>query len=506
MADTPDEPPAGDYNPVGGEPPEIPVPQYFRWCSPTTPFSIGFFVLGMCILAYGLVSSLTNMNEGPLLLAAIGSLIGSLATPGSMSGVIGKAAGGGEIDEDYWNVRPFPPMNHEDWHLDRLTWDEDSGDWLSNPLARFEQDGPKVVVTKEGEEWVVNIEGKDPERVATAAEADKLMREEIKDADSDNTQELLFSEHPRHARFRAMYNATPPMISSKFLWQAISVLLVFSMWWGTPKEPRGELIPVMIGIIVIGFILIVVTHFLNRSALEAWDTVSSIVKFLDAGHNELVGQVRPADFEPLEVFTVDNYRNKSWAFNDLVAWSWSYSVHLRIKETYIDNEGKRQTRYVYRWRTIRSDSDARKFLLHDGSGGVVVDLISFEDISWGSVLWSRNQPGSKPGNPPYRAGRNEKVMEHSWVLHGLKIGDPVYVMARIKNRTDGDELRGMVSENASRLHHNLVAVGEDAPRRHAMISKGTELGVLKARSSGIDRFGGATLLIMTTLIVMVMSL
>jgi hypothetical protein len=240
--------------------------------------------------------------------------------------------------------------------------------------------------------------------------------------------------------------------------------------------------------------------------LEAWDTVSSIVKFLDAGHNELVGQVRPADFEPLEVFTVDNYQNKSWAFNDLVAWSWSYSVHLRIKETYIDNEGKRQTRYVYRWRTIRSDSDARKFLLHDGSGGVVVDLISFEDISWGSVLWSRNQPGSKPGNPPYRAGRNEKVMEHSWVLHGLKIGDPVYVMARIKNRTDGDELRGMVSENASRLHHNLVAVGEDAPRRHAMISKGTELGVLKARSSGIDRFGGATLLIMTTLIVMVMSL
>jgi hypothetical protein len=98
------------------------------------------------------------------------------------------------------------------------------------------------------------------------------------------------------------------------------------------------------------------------------------------------------------------------------------------------------------------------------------------------------------------------VRKHRWELYGLQLGDPVYTMARIKSRPHDDIPRGTVSENASRVHHTLVAVGEDAPRRHAVIQKGTEFSILKAKSSTISRYGASAFLILSSIMLMVTAI
>ncbi len=491
--------------PVNEEQAELAMPRYFLWRFPDSIWRWCLFIPAMCLLGYGLIWSLYDMDKDSLAVAVIGALVASIATPGSLSGSIKKAAGG-DIGGDVWNVEPIPPMNSEDWHLDRKYWNEDEECWMPNPLARYEQDGPRVSVEQDGESWTVLVEGKDPTTVESAEEADKLMMEEIKDADSDDAQELVFSEHPRHNRFRAMYNETPPLFSTQFLWQAIAIMILFSMWLATPKEIRSSMTLELTGIMVFGFAILVVSHHLNKRALEAWDTVTSIVKYLDAGHNELVGQVRPADFTPIDVVHVDGYRDKSWTFHDLVAWRWDYTPTVCWKETYVDSKGNVRTRTVCRSETIRADAHVRDFLLHDGSGGVAVDLGSFEDVSYGNSLMDETEPGKQGGNPLHDPGSGKWIRNHAWSLSGLKLGEPVYAMARIKDITNKENLRGMVSENSTRLHHNLVAMGEDAPRRHAKVRKGSELSLLKARRSSVDVMGFGTLLILSHLIIMSMSI
>jgi len=278
------------------------------------------------------------------------------------------------------------------------------------------------------------------------------------------------------------------------------------MWLATPKEIRSSMTLELTGIMVFGFVILVVSHHLNKKALEAWDTVTSIVKYLDAGHNELVGQVRPADFTPIDVVHVDGYRDKSWTFHDLVAWRWDYTPTICWKETYVDSKGNMRTRTVCRSETIRADAHVRDFLLHDGSGGVTVDLGSFEDVSYGNNLMDETKPGKQGGNPLHDPGSGKWIRNHAWSLSGLRLGEPVYAMARIKDITNKENLRGMVSENSTRLHHNLVAMGEDAPRRHAKVRKGSELSLLKARRSSVDVMGFGTLLILSHLIIMSMSI
>ena len=92
------------------------------------------------------------------------------------------------------------------------------------------------------------------------------------------------------------------------------------------------------------------------------------------------------------------------------------------------------------------------------------------------------------------------MRKHRWVLYGLQLGDPVYTMARVKSRPHDEIARGTVSENASRVHHTLIAVGEDAPRRHATLQKGTEFSVLKAKSSTLSRYGASAMLMISSML------
>ena len=479
------------------------LPKNFCWTWPNSVLTWVIWGFGALALGFGIMNSIISLQAEPLIYGSIGLLILGFASPNPfnnmMSDMLPDSSKSGT-----WSMPPLPPMEPSEWHLDRVEWNEKVGAWLPDPLARYEQDGPKLDVKKDGKEWVTYSDGEEDGRFETEAEAYEQMKKVLKKADTLNSQEMIFGEHPRHHRYRALYNTTPPQITARFLFHSFSVMFLTGVWLSFPVgEERQATMPFLMAGLIIGAASVIISYFLNKRVMEAWDTVTSIVKFVDAGHNELVGQVRPASFEPLETVHVDGYRDSSWTFDNLVAWNWSYSIYHCWKKRYQDSEGNWHTKTECAWKSIRWDGSASPFLLHDGSGGLIVDLPTFKNSNFGNAIWEKNKRGRKGGNDLYTKG---DVRKHRWTLSGLKLGDPVYTMARIKGRPHDDIPRGTVSENASRVHHTLVAVGEDAPRRHAIIQKGTEFSVLKAKSSALGKYGPSALLILSSIALMVTAI
>ncbi len=487
---------------IEGEEKKPLLPKNFCWTWPSSVVTWIIWGLGALALGFGIMTSIMSTQVEPLFYGSIGLMILGFASPNPFNNMM-KDMLPDSSQSGTWSVPPLPPMDPSKWHLDRVEWNEKVSAWLPDPLARYEQDGPDIQVKEDGEEWVTYTDGEEDERFATEAEAYEQMKKVIKKADTLNAQEMIFGEHPRHHRYRALYNTTPPQITARFLFHTFSVMFLVGVWLSFPVgEERQSTMPFLLAGLVIGAVSVTISYFQNKRVMEAWDTVTSIVKFIDAGHNELVGQVRPASFEPLETVHVDNYRDSNWTFDNLVGWSWSYSIYHCWKTRYRDSEGKWHTKTECAWKSIRGDSSASPFMLHDGSGGIIVDLPTFRNSPLDEI-WGSDNPGRKGGNGLYTKG---DVRKHRWELYGLQLGDPVYTMARIKSRPHDDIPRGTVSENASRVHHTLVAVGEDAPRRHAIIQKGTEFSVLKAKSSTISRYGASAFLILSSIMLMVTAI
>ena len=142
-------------------------------------------------------------------------------------------------------------------------------------------------------------------------------------------------------------------------------------------------------------------------------------------------------------------------------------------------------------------------MLHDGTGGVFVDLDSFADnMDIGDVVWRREKPGKVGISPLYTDG---DVRRHEWYLRALKFGDPVYLMARIKSLPHDEIPRGVIAGNASRIHHMMHAVGEDAVRRTAKLRKGTEFSILKPKTSFVSRLGALIMLVLAGMVMIAMS-
>jgi len=428
---------------------------------------------------------------------------------------------------DEWTVHPLPPMDPSEWHLDRPKWNEKYNEWLPDPLARFEMDGPEIRCEKVDGEWAVYYEGKelvcescegknsvagneckdcggvDIIRFDNEAEASAKMQKLISRHEGDDAQSLIFTEHPRNHRYRKLYNAEPPLITSRFLFHALSVMFLAGMFLGMPSEDRAGLAPYASGLIMFGAIGTIISQWYNKGVTEAWDTVTSIIKFLDEGHAELVGQVRPSNFLPMDIVHVDGYRDPNWTFDDLVAWSWNYRVYECREERYYDQKSETwKTKTVCNWRHVRGASDQRDFMLHDGSGGVIVDIKSFENSHMGEAVWERSEPGKVGGNGLAGGG---DIRKHEWRLWAIRLGDPVYLMGRIRSMPFDEIPKGMVANNSSRVHHTLMVVGEDAVRRRAKLRKGTEFSVLKPKTSALGRLGVFLMLAITGFVMLAMG-
>ena len=499
-------------DPFTDEPPL--VPNIFAWSWPQSLPRWGFWGLGAVSLGYGLISSLAAMNVDGLCLAAIGCAILGVASPNPFGVAMKEMVPGAS---DRWTLDPLPPMHPSQWHLDRPRWNEKFKEWLPNPLDRYEMDGPEISCKKIDGQWAIYYGGQELQceecqggkvvngkkcsecgggetrRFDSEIEVDAQIQKLISRHEGDDAQAVVFTEHPRNSRYRRLYNATPPMITATLLWHALSVMFIVGMFLGFPSEDRELFSPYAIGMVLFGTLFAFISQWYNRGIIEAWDTVTSIVKYVDEGHGELVGQVRPATFFPLDIVHVDGYRDPDWTFDNLVAWAWSYRVYECEEERYYDSETKTwKTRTVCNWRRIRGDDGSRDFMLHDGTGGILVDIHSFGNSSFGEAIWTRDTPGETGGTGLYTSG---DIRKHKWSLWALQLGDPVYLMARIRSRPFDEIPKGHVANNASRVHHTLVAVGEDAVRRAAKLRKGTEFSVLKPKTSAVSRLGAIFLLI-----------
>ena len=132
---------------------------------------------------------------------------------------------------------------------------------------------------------------------------------------------------------------------------------------------------------------------------------------------------------------------------------------------------------------------------------MAVKLTTFERVDMGSPIWGRKKRGDNTCGP-YAKSRHGGSLSHNWSLTALRKGDPAYIMARIKSRHHDEIPKGNVGFNATRIHHTLEAVGEDAPRRRAKISKGNEFSVLGAKNSSASRLGPWILLIVGAMALM----
>jgi hypothetical protein len=474
------------------------LPKWLAWTWPTNWYWWIFWGFGALLAGFGLgLSLIIAFTEGDMtaqiLAAAVGTFIMGWCSPNPFAQMMKGFTFG--ADPERWSSAPLPPMGESGWHLNRGYWDEKNEEWVPNGLAPFEQDNPNVNISKLDDEWVVGCQGEDTETFSTQKEASDYMAKKIRDAERIDSQELLFGDHPRHNRFRALFNATPPQFTARFIFHTFSVMFTVGIYLATPLESREALGLMPIALMVLGAISIIISHFWYRGSVEAWDTVTSIIKYVDGGHGELVGQVRPLNSIPQPILHLDGCTAPSWTFDDLVAWTWAYTCTETWTERYYDSQSKTwKTRTRRETRTVRDGRYATDFMVHDGTGGMAVKLTTFERVSLGGAIWERKRRGDNTCGP-YDHSRHGGSLKHNWTLYALRKGDPTYIMARIKSRNHDDIPSGNVGFNATRVHHTLEAVGEDAPRRRAKISKGNEFTMLTAKNSSTSRLGPWLLLI-----------
>jgi len=426
------------------------------------------FVLGGLLFIFGFVMSADPEFGGPVpAVSAIGCLLMLAACPTELAVKLAKIraqmrpaavkmrsdAGGVEL-ESFWNSatveRPshddrdwvFPAPPEDDWHLD----------------SRY------------------------------AADADKE----------------LIPEHPNRVG-----TPRPPQFSNYGIFSALAFLLL--LWqaslldWGrrpmeaclgcdvstTTSGPHLAFYLIGISVIWLG-----VSVFMWKRAQAMQDTPTSNIRSMAVGTLELVGQVRPWVEHPPTV-AVDGDLSKS--VDDLSAWYWKYEIYRCRKVHYTDSEGNRRTREECNWETIRSDSGATPFILHDGTGGVFISPESFSRSELGNhlVRWECRHDRRLKGLFTNLMFQGD-VRRHRWTLWGLKLGDPCYLLGTAQSRKNAVLER----EEVDRTVQNalLEVVGEDAPGFKARLERGTELTALSGVRSQIEYLIIPTLALVTSIL------
>ena len=109
---------------------------------------------------------------------------------------------------------------------------------MRNELSPYEQDFPNINISQDDDEWVVYCEdgGLGTKKFSSEKEASDYMIQEIKNGERRDVQELLFGDHPRHNRYRALFNATPPQFTTRFLWHSFTVMFILGGVFSDPDK------------------------------------------------------------------------------------------------------------------------------------------------------------------------------------------------------------------------------------------------------------------------------
>tara|TARA_B100000925_G_C21996776_1_gene469297 strand:+ start:372 stop:2084 length:1713 start_codon:yes stop_codon:yes gene_type:complete len=176
------------------------------------------------------------------------------------------------------------------------------------------------------------------------------------------------------------------------------------------------------------------------------DTPSSRVRSVAVGPAELVGQVRPG---PKGTMSVDVGGSSSRRVQGVVHFRWKEEERVCSK----DKDGNESCNWV----TRRTDKGGCEFILHDGTGGILVDPTSWDKVNMGDSLFTW-------GTSKWR-----------WTVWVLAAGDPVYCLGRVETRTHDEREEGIDTSIPNSL---LVVRGNQDIGMQAHLHRGTELSLI----------------------------
>ena len=236
---------------------------------------------------------------------------------------------------------------------------------------------------------------------------------------------------------------------------------------------------------IIGAIWLIIGFFQHKKQQQMIDTPTSLVRSVSVGSAELVGQVRPAPEQWINVIVDGNQRRM---IPGCVDFRWEYEVYVCRQVTSTDSDGNTTTREECNWRNVRSDHGNVPFMLHDGTGAIRVESSTFKKKNLGNFVkqWTSSHADTLRDHFKTefaaRLFSDGDVRKHRWTAYALRIGNPIYLLGMVKPRSR-DELAhegldGSIGHTAISLH------GEDSPGMKANIQRGTELANLgRIRSS-----------------------
>ncbi len=425
---------------------------FFQFTIPYNWLSWIFWIIGLLMVVAGLATFL----EGGGIIAAFGFLLIALLSPAS-------------LETDLHNVRKNAPQP-DDLETDALKNGYELESWFFGRSSYSPTNDPN--------DWILPAPGP-----STWNQDDRYA------ADGDGTP---LPEHPTKV-------GTPiPATFATFGISMVLFILFLSISLGMlvldekAMVDSGEMLaedaamkytPIIMS--VIGLIWLLLGFFQHKRQQQMIDTPTSLVRSVPVGSAELVGQVRPAPEQWINV-VVDGNHNR--VIPGCVDYRWEYEVYVCRTVTSTDSDGNTTTREECNWQSVRSDSGYVPFMLHDGTGGIRVESGGFKKKDLGNYVkrWTSSHADTLRDHFQTefaaRLFRNGDVRKHRWTAYALRIGNPVYLMGMVKPRSNEEmaqeHLDGTVGHTAISVH------GENSPGMKANIQRGTELANLgRIRSS-----------------------
>ena len=221
-------------------------------------------------------------------------------------------------------------------------------------------------------------------------------------------------------------------------------------------------------IFIISMIWLIISYTKTKKIRAALDTPTSLVRSVAAGMAEIVGQVRPAREGTGQVLVGGEF-GAGKLFDGIVAFTWEREIWETRKT------GDKSTT---KWWSEAKQSGGGNFIVHDGSGGILVEGNSFK-VELGNFL-SRWEVGKKMSfKNMAKANRPRR-----FTVYALRAGDPVYVYGKAYPRPKQQVL--MEGLDGSLANSNLVMKGESDTPSKPVCHRGTELAILCNSRSTVE--------------------
>ena len=421
----------------------------------TLPYTFGgwlVWVFGLLLTGYGAVAA--TSDPAGLTVSVIGLVVLAMASPGSMSAGLHKMRKESISPEELQAKKEQSGYTVDNWLLQQST----------------------LVPTNDPNDWILPAPG--PQTWDTT------------NPYGPHGDGSPLPEHPAKVG-----TPQPATMTSHFIFAAsaaILTLVVGAVMIGDEEADLGTT-PALI-IAGLGFVLLLVNYFRAKALRQMLDTPTSLVRSAPVGHPELVGQVRPGQEGGMTVYVDGNER---MAMPHMVGYYWTYEQEQEREVT--DSEGN--TKKERSWVTIRTDRGGVPFMLHDGTGGIKVNLTSFKRTDYGQMLkrWEGAFAESLGKQLMSQAAasllRGTKVVGHRWTLYGLRLGDPVYLLGATKPRPahelQAEGLDGTLGNSTIEVWGN-----EDALGMKCTLMRGSELSNVGKSRSGFEMLAPPILLLL----------